>query len=438
MIRPTKRAIVASAAGLAAAALPTALSPDFWGVWVGYVSVLVALAGFDLLYGLSSKQLDATVEPPTVTYVGEPAETKVTVRTPGFAGHTRLTVRCDVDGDTEPVLDLDIDVADEAAAGELEVTPTRRGTVEFGDIWLRWTGPLGLFEHITRVSCDAEIPVVPNIQAVRRAALRLSTHHAYLAGLKTRRYIGDGSEFESLRQYAPGLDYRTIDWKASARHRELMCRENRSERNHRVIIAVDTGHIMSEPLDGIPRLDHGINAGLLLGYLSLRMGDQVGLFAFDEKVRTFSDPQPGVHTIHRLMHQSAGLDYSTAETNYTLALTELATRLRRRSIVVFMTDFTDTIMAELMVENLQFLARRHLVIFVAIRDPSLDAVAETKPQNSMDINRAVVAQELIEDREMVIKELRASGVFCVDAPPEGITVELINRYLDIHRRELIG
>lgn len=438
MIRPTKRAIVVTAAGLAAAALPTAINAELWGVWVGYVSVLVALAGFDLLYGLSSKQLGADVEPPQVTYVGEPATTSVKLNAPGFDGLVDVTVHCDVEGDTEPVEDIHVELDETSGQGEVHVTPTRRGNVEFGQVWLRWRGPLGLFEHITTVSCDAEIPVVPNIQAVRRAALRLSTHHAYLSGLKTRRYIGDGSEFESLRQYAPGLDYRTIDWKASARHRDLMCRENRSERNHRVVIAVDTGHIMSEPLDGIPRLDHGINAGLLLGYLSLKMGDQVGLFGFDEQVRTYSEPQPGVKTIHRLMHQSSQLEYSSAETNYTLALTELSTRLRRRSIVVFMTDFTDTIMAEMMVENLQFLARRHLVIFVAIRDPSLDEVAETKPASSMDINRAVVAQELIEDREMVIKELRHSGVFCVDAPPSGISVELINRYLDIHRRELIG
>jgi uncharacterized protein (DUF58 family) len=116
---------------------------------------------------------------------------------------------------------------------------------------------------------------VPDVGSVRRAALRhFSSPQAFL-GSKTERYVGDGSEFESLRQYVPGLDTRSIDWKASARHRKLVCRRFRAERNHQLVLAIDSGHLMTVPIEGTTRLDHAIHAALLLSYVALRSGDRV-------------------------------------------------------------------------------------------------------------------------------------------------------------------
>ncbi len=175
------------------------------------------------------------------------------------------------------------------------ITPIRRGEITVERIWLRWKGPLRLTRWHHVIECDRVIKVVPNVRAVRVAALRYFSAREFLAGLKVEHYIGDGSEFESLREYMPGLDHRAIDWKVSARYKKLLCHNFRAERNHQVIVAFDTGHLISEPLGDIPKLDHAINAGLLLSYFCLRTGDRVGLFGFDSRVRGFlllSTPLP--------------------------------------------------------------------------------------------------------------------------------------------------
>ena len=141
-----------------------------------------------------------------------------------------------------------------------------------------------------------------------------------MSGLKTERFVGDGSEFESLRSYVPGLDARSIDWKSTIRHRKLMCRQFRAERNHQVVVAIDTGHLMREPIDGVPRVDHAINRALLLSYICLKTGDRVGMYAFDAEPGLFLEPHGGMSTFARLRDRSSEIDYGTAETNFSLGM----------------------------------------------------------------------------------------------------------------------
>jgi uncharacterized protein (DUF58 family) len=258
----------------------------------------------------------------------------------------------------------------------------------------------------------------------------------FMAGLKVERYLGDGTEYESLREYVPGLDHRAMDWKSSARHRKLLCTEYRAERNHQVLLAVDAGQLMSEPVAGVPKLDHAINAAILLGWFCLRTGDRVGLLGFDQQIRTWADPAGGMHTFQRLQAMTAEIDYRHVETNYTLTLAEAATRLRRRSLVVLFTDFLDTVTAELMIDNVTRLARRHLVLFVALRDPSVSGRALAKPRSLDVLHQAVVASDFARERGVVLERLRRAGAHCIDAAPNELTMSMLNRYLDIKRREL--
>ena len=179
------------------------------------------------------------------------------------------------------------------------------------------------------------------------------------------------------------------------------------------------------------------NAGMLLAYLALRSGDQVGLLGFDSEVRLFASPVRGVGALHQLMARAAEIDYSTRESNFTLGLTELARRNVRRSVVVVLTDFVDPISAELMVENLNHLAQKHLVVFLSLRDGTLTDVVRAHPTDVTSINRAVVAHDLEQDREQVLQSLRRRGIHCIDATPEDATVRLLNKYLDVQRRELV-
>ena len=195
---------------------------------------------------------------------------------------------------------------------------------------------------------------------------------------------------------------------------------------------------MAEPVGGIPKLDHAINAGLLLAWYSLRTGDRVGLAGFDRHINLYNEPVRGVTSFPGLHASTARLAYSPEETNFTLSLTQLSARLRRRSLIVLLTDFVDTISARLMEENLQRLSRRHLVLFVSVRNPGLAAVTAERPDDIRAMARSVVAADILQDREIVLSGLRRHGIQTIDTVPEGISPELLNRYLDIKRREQIA
>jgi uncharacterized protein (DUF58 family) len=427
---------------LAAALFPVALlpvlaHPRLWGAWV-VASALVALAlGLDALLSLPPERLAVEVTAPRSLAVGEAGVAVVTLRSQRAV--SSVEVLLDLHPDLAPQPSRTIALAPFAPARlEVPLRARRRGRPTIDEAWLRWTGPLGLARRRKRVAVACSVSIVPDLRPVRAAALRFRGAREISSGVQVERFVGDGSEFDALVDWVPGLDHRAISWKASARHRKLLCQEFRAERNHQVVLALDTGHLMAEPLGDVPRLDHALTSALLLAYVSLRLGDRVGLFAFDRATRAWAEPQGGLGSFARLKAVSAQLDASNDETNFTLGLTDLSTRLRRRSLVVVFTELVDTVTAELMVENLARLARRQLVLFVAVRDPVLDAAAFARPRRLGDVYRSVVASDFVRERERVLARLRRMGVQCLDASPGQVSSTLVNRYLDVKRRELIA
>lgn len=435
MIRPTARTLLLAGALLPAAIAPTLAGAQHWPIWLGAVAVLVAvlLAEFALLPWAGGVAIAA--EPPTVIHVGtsEPLRVAATSRR-----SVRIALLTEVNGEVESPPPARIDVAPGAQTTvEIPLRPLRRGTIGVVALHLRWRGPLGLLWRETEIRVDATIKVIPDVRSVRAEALRLVSRREFQVGLKIERYVGDGSEFDSLREFVAGMDRRAIDWKASARHLQVLSREFRAERNHQVVLCVDAGRLMGEPIAGMPRLDHAIHAALQLGYVCLRTGDRVGLFTFADRGIAHVTPQSGVHALHVVQDRLAELDYTTVETNYTRSVTELLSRLRRRSLVVLFTEFADSIGAELMLPNVQSLARRHLLLFVALRDPLVAQLADGAPASTLDLHRAVVAHEIAQERELVLERIRSAGAQVVDAEAAQIGARLIDRYLQVKRRELV-
>ncbi len=437
MIVPTRRGVLLLAGAFPLALLPALAAPSLWPAWAAALgATLAALAAEWLLGAPPKRRLSLEPRLPAALFVGEGDALRIEVRST-WPRPVTLEVLCDFDELLRAHPPVAAVAGREPAVVRIPLVPLRRGTATVRAVWLRWQGPLRLLQWSEHRELGLGVAVLPNVRAVRGAALRFASPRQFLAGLKVERYHGDGSEFESLREHLPGFDTRAIDWKASARHRKLLCREYRAERNHSVVIAVDTGRLMSEPMLGIPKLDHGINVSLLLAYVALKTGDRVGLFAFDDAMRLFIEPQGTVGAFSRLQRQTATLAYSQAETNFTASMLELGHRLRRRSLVVVLTDFVDTVTAELMIENLARLSRSHLVIFVALRDAAIDALAGAEPRSLDDLNRAMTAHDLVQERDIVLGRLRRHGVHCLDAPPAVVSSRLINLYLDAKRRELV-
>jgi uncharacterized protein (DUF58 family) len=437
VISPTPRAIGLAAALFPLALLPALVHPRLVGAWIVATALLALVVGLDALLALPPGRLVVSLEAPESLAVGEAGAAVVSLRAPRPVRGLELLLDLHADLAAQAPQRLDLAAGTEARV-PVRLVARRRGHPTLDELWLRWTGPLGLARRRRRVLLGRAVPVVPNLRPVRAAALRFFGSREITSGVQVERFVGDGSEFDALVEYVPGLDPRAISWKASARHRKLLCQDFRAERNHQVILALDTGHLMAEPLLGVPRLDHAVTSALLLAYVSLRLGDRVGLYGFDRTGRAWAEPQGGLGTFPRLKVLSTQLDYSTDETNFTLGLTELSARLRRRSLVVVFTEFVDTVTAELMIENLSRLARRQLVLFVALRDPSLDAAALARPRRLGDVYRSVVASDFVRERERVIARLRRIGVQCLDAAPALVSSRLVNRYLDIKRRELVG
>jgi len=436
-MRPTARALWLLGAAFLIGLAPVMASGS-WPLWLACV-LAVLLAGLaDGLLALAPRKLAIEAIAPKVLYIGTPAPLRVQLTPLGPHLGPRVEVLCDL----SPRLEPQPASATQLARGvpteiELWLRARERGEASIDQAWARWSGPLGLIERSRRTRIDQTVGVLPNLPAVRDDAIELLQKRDLLGGLRRERYVGDGSEFDSMREYVPGMDPRAIQWKASGRHRKLIAHELRAERNQQLVLAFDTGHLMSEPLDGIPRLDHAIRAALLLAYASLRTGDRVGLFGFDERARLFEPPTSGTAAFGRLQHATTRLEYTAVETNFTLGLSELAQRLNRRTLIVLMTEFVDSITAELMLENVSRLARRHVVLFVTLRDASVEKLGEGPFADPDDVYRGVVAAQFVREREVVLERLRRLGTRVVSAPSGRVSAALLSQYLQIKQRGVL-
>jgi uncharacterized protein (DUF58 family) len=234
------------------------------------------------------------------------------------------------------------------------------------------------------------------------------------------------------------MDRRRIDWKSSARHARLYARENEAERDNQIVFAFDCGQAMSQPVDGLSRIDRAITAALTCAFVALKGGDRVALFGFADKPELLTPFATDSRSFHRLQTAAAGLDYVAREPNFTLALATLTARLRRRSLIVLFSDFTDPTSAELMVESVARLVRHHLVIFVTIEDAELTGLTGAEPRRLHDLAAAVVADGLDRQRQLVLRRLRHHGVDVIEAPWQAIGFHLLDRYLATKRAEAIG
>jgi uncharacterized protein (DUF58 family) len=322
-------------------------------------------------------------------------------------------------------------------SGAAEIVPTRRGTGALGDLWLRWGGPLGLAVRQVHRKLDHPIRVWPDLTPTRSPVLQAFLRDAQF-GLIARRIRGEGTQFEALSEYEAGMDRRRIDWKASARHTALYARENEAERDNQIVFAFDCGQAMCEPVDGLARLDRAISAALTASYVALKGGDRVALFGFADKPSLLTPFVTESRGFHRLQTSAAELDYLPREPNFTLALATLTARLKRRSLVILFSDFTDPTSAELMVESVQRLVRHHVVIFVTMVDTEIEDLVAAKPEELSDISTAVAADALAHQRAIVLQRLRQAGVDVIEAPHDAIGYRLIDRYLRAKQKEAVG
>jgi uncharacterized protein (DUF58 family) len=434
---PTARAVLLLAACALLALLLAARVPGAWTIAPVLGLGVLALVAIDALLAGQAQRFDLTVTPEVE--VGEQGSLAISA---AFGRGTRSAVECALAADLRLLTDGRATQAlTRSADGEWQTriafTPTRRGTGAVDRLWLKWSGPLGLGARQLWSELDQAVRVRPNVAAARSPALQTYLRDAQY-GLIARRIRGAGTEFEALADYQPGMDRRRIDWKASARHAHLYAKEYETERNNQIVFAFDCGQAMCEPVGGLPRIDRAVSAALATSYVALKGGDRVALYGFAARPEVFTPFVAGARQFHRLQSEAARLDYHAQEPNFTLALATLAGRLQRRSLIVVFSDFTDPTSAELMIESIGRLTKRHVVLFVTMQDAELDGIATAPPGDVQALAMAVTADALLKQRALVLSRLRQIGVDVVEAPWEKIGMRLLDSYLAIKRRGAIG
>jgi uncharacterized protein (DUF58 family) len=314
---------------------------------------------------------------------------------------------------------------------------SRRGDYGFGDIVIRWHSPLGLVIKQARIAAAENIKVYPNINEARRHELSAQRSRQLLTGHRKTRLRGQGREFESLRDYVRGDEIRNISWTATARRGHLITKQFQLERNQSIVVMIDAGRLMTSRIEHLSKLDHAINAALAIGYVATSGGDNVGLLVFNRQVVKYLPPQRGHGQLLAMIEALYNVKAQMIEPSYARAFQYLSQNCKKRSLVVILTDLVDRdASGELLIYTAALLPR-HLPLIVTIGDNDLRALVAQEPKEVTAVYRQSVAEELLQQREEALGRIIELGGLALDVPAGQLSIQLVNKYLEVKERGLL-
>ncbi len=317
------------------------------------------------------------------------------------------------------------------------VHPRSRGRFALGPVHARLAGRLGLAERQIRFSPALTVRVVPGLAEKAQAARILRRAARAAAGQRRTRWRGQGTSFESLREYVQGDDPRHVDWKSSARHDKLITRLYEVERSQSIVFMIDAGRWMTADVGELTRFDRFLNAALLLAQVASRRDDRVGAMVFDSEVRAFVPPSKGRACVAGILDAVLDIQPRMVESDYRRAFAHLARRHRKRSLIVVFTDVLSRNQSRELIDECVRSTRRHLPLVVTLRDAGLDALVGRVPENAAAAYEQAAAEDLLLEREQALAGMRAAGVHVVDVPPSHLAPAVVDRYLELKARLLL-
>jgi len=427
------------AVGIGAALIALAIvSPLLGFVAVVYNAGLVIIATRDLalLPGRSGYRVRRTVPEPFS--LGEREEVTVVVENPAAAG-LNAVVADHAPADLRPQpreLSGRFD-----AGGRLQVayqtSSPKRGAYPFGPVDVQVWRDDGWWRRQVRLQQPDEVAVFPNVVAIKRIQLTLRRGLRAMAGMRRARPPGASTAFAGLREYVRGDDIRRVSWTATARRDHPVVVEVEAERGQNVMIAVDCGRLMTAPAGELDKLDHAVNAALMLAWVAHAYGDRVGLMTFDDHVTGFIKPERGSTQIRRLTQALYAVKSQSIEPDFGHAMTHLALRLGRRSMVVVLTDVQDPVASKELVAHCLRLAAKHLVLVVAMSDPSVLSARDSPIDTSARAYEWAAAEQFVASRRESFELLRRGGVLGLDVVAGSLSPALVERYLELKERALL-
>jgi uncharacterized protein (DUF58 family) len=317
------------------------------------------------------------------------------------------------------------------ATAATTIRPRRRGRFTPTELVLRVEGPLGLAARQGRRSLPGVLRVYPPFHSRDEAELRVDKARILEVGLRSAQGRGGGTEFDSLREYGVDDEFRRIDWAATARARKAIVRTYRAERNQTVLLLLDAGRTMAGRVADVPRLDHAMDAVMMLTALATRLGDRAGLVAFDREVRAVVGPGHARDQLSRVTEAMYALEPRLVESDYRGTFAETLTRFRRRAMLVVLTELAEQAVTETLLPALPLIARDHLVVVASVADPEVRGWALATPAEPGAAYRKAAAAAALADRRRTVARLRGLGAVVVDAPPGRLAPDLADAYLRV-------
>jgi uncharacterized protein (DUF58 family) len=435
----TWRLVVAAAVGSLVVLLLPVRPP--LGLWVVNGALLVAAVA-DWLVGVRPGDLEVERELPGIVPLG--SEAQVTWRIAHRPGRHRDPLPFSRRG-------LRVRVADELApslaattrrvrvvvpsggrvVAATRIRPGRRGRFTPAEVVVRVEGPLGLVARQGRRRVPGVLRVYPPFDSRDEAELRVNKARILEVGLRSAQGRGGGTEFDSLREYGVDDEFRRIDWAATARSGKAIVRTYRAERNQTVLLLLDSGRTMAGRVAEVPRLDHAIDAVMMLTSLATRLGDRAGLVAFDREVRAVVGPGHARDQLSRVTEAMYQLEPLLVESDYRGAFAETLARFRRRAMLVVLTELAEQAVSETLLPALPLIARDHLVVVASVADPEVRGWASATPVEPGAAYRKAAAVAALADRRRTVARLRGLGAVVVDAPPGRLAPDLADAYLRV-------
>jgi len=333
--------------------------------------------------------------------------------------------------------------AGQQAAGRYKILPRERGDVRLGRLYLRYQSKLGFAERWAAVEISQNVRVLPDLEQARQQALYLIRSRQVEMEKRRRRQRGRGREFESLREYRAGDEFRDICWTATARRHQLTTRIFEIERSQPVWIVLDAGRLSRAEVRQehgdllLAKLDYAVNAAVSLAQVAIQCGDRVGLLAYGRAIQHNVAAGRGPQHLRNIVDCLALVKGEASEADHSRAVRVLLTEQSRRSLVVWITDFAETPTTPEVIEYALQMTKRHLVVFAAVSQPDLALVAETAPRTPEEMYRHAAALEIAHRRDLLLGGLRQRGVFAFELVPDLLASSIVNQYLDIKERNLL-
>jgi uncharacterized protein (DUF58 family) len=320
------------------------------------------------------------------------------------------------------------------ATATYRICPAQRGDANLGDCYVRYQSVLRIAERWVRASMTQTVRIYPNLEDAKRHSIYMLRSRQIAMEKRHSRIRGIGREFESLREYQQGDEYRDICWTAAGRRGKLVTRVYQIERSQTVWIVIDSGRLMRARVGALSKLDQAVNSALSLAQVALYSGDRVGLVAYGRTIRHQLPAAKGSAHLRQFIEQLAMVREEVSEADHLHMAGRLLTDQKRRSLIVWLTDLAETAMTPEVIEAASMMMPKHLVLFVVIGQPDLAELAAKTPQSETEMYQVAAAQEMVYRREMLLARLRERGALALEVNSGAISPALVNSYLHIKER----